>query len=314
MKPYTDLRPNASRLSPQALLGLQTPLALFIESTNVCNFRCPICTQSDPQFPRKAGYYQRMPERIWREVLRQTREAGWRYNVVRFYGIGEPLLAPDLPDMINAFGGVAVRTEISTNGVYLGCKAESLLESGLDYVRVSVYHTTDDGYRRESGSTISATHVLESVRSFRACRDAAGMELPRICAKLTTADADWDRFVKQYTGVADDLQMERPYNWGSTKDRLVQLAPSPEAPRKCCPKPFFELMVKANGDVSACCVDWAGELNIGNVMNDSLPQIWKGQNLQDVRRAHLNGRRFEMPACSNCDLPEVTPDDMDSLF
>jgi radical SAM protein with 4Fe4S-binding SPASM domain len=146
---------------------------------------------------------------------------------------------------------------------------------------------------------------------FRTFRDETQNATPRICAKLTTSDPDWDTFVRQYTGVADDLEMELPYNWGSLKGQLVQLVPDRPAPRKVCPKPFFELMVKANGDVSACCVDWAGQLNLGNVQTHTLKEIWEGQSLAEIRRAHRAGLRFQMPACSNCNLPDVTPDNLD---
>ena len=313
MTPYTDLR-KSPRRSPEELLALPFPLALFIESTNVCNFKCPICTQSDPQFAEKSGYYKHMTPALFEQVIRQLIQWKVRPKVMRFYGIGEPLLNRRLHSMIVLGGTLVNRTEISTNGMLLAERAYELIQSGLDYVRVSVYHTDNYEYRRESGSRFTADDVLNSVRKFRTIRDRSGVEHPRICAKLTTSEPDWETFQKQYAGVADDLQMEIPYNWGSTKGRLVQLVKDPAIPRKVCPKPFFEMMVKANGDVSACCVDWAGQLNLGNVQTHTLKEIWEGPELRDIRQAHLSGHRFDLPACSNCNLPEVTPGNMDSLI
>ena len=72
-------------------------------------------------------------------------------------------------------------------------------------------------------------------------------------------------------------------------------------------------IVKANGDVAPCCQAWDQSLNVGNVMEDSLLNIWRGERLASLHRFHLEGRRKEIPTCSTCDALWTNKDSIDAL-
>jgi MoaA/NifB/PqqE/SkfB family radical SAM enzyme len=52
--------------------------------------------------------------------------------------------------------------------------------------------------------------------------------------------------------------------------------------------------------VSACFVDWARDLIIGDLRINSLKDIWESKELNAHRLAHLSGRRKEHKTCGGC--------------
>ena len=93
MIPYTELRRQPRRPASE-LLHLPAPLGIFIEPTNVCNFRCTMCPQSLPNFRSESGYFKRWTRETFSLVIEQLRP--WKQvPVIRLYGTGEPLLLPE---------------------------------------------------------------------------------------------------------------------------------------------------------------------------------------------------------------------------
>lgn len=316
MTPYTQLRTSRARLSPKDLISLPAPLSVFVEPTNVCNFACPVCPESFQEFEKQAGYYQRMERATWLRVQAALRSIG-PIRVLRFWGIGEPTLNPDLPLMIEDAYGIAERTELATNASLLGSshRALGLINSGLHYMRVSVYSTTEKGYEIESGSRFKLSEILANVAAFRRMRDMSDSPTPWICANFTTSHPEEiPLFREQWAGIADDTRVEIIHNWGGVDSRLVQLAPPKPSDRKVCSKPFYELVIKANGDVTPCCADWDGSLKVGSILEKSLPEIWDGELSKGIRSLHLSGNRSKLTMCRDCTLIETQPDNLDSLL
>jgi MoaA/NifB/PqqE/SkfB family radical SAM enzyme len=306
---------------PQELLNLSAPLSLFIEPTNFCNFKCQVCPESLVDFEEQAGYYQKMSQQTWDLLCGQLQSWGVQFPVIRFYGMGEPTLNPLLPQMIRDVRSFGSRTELTTNGSRLAWQAQTLIYSGLSYVRVSIYGTDDDEYQTATGSRTGASQILEQVKAFWRTRnfyyDRGELEKkPWLSVSLVSANPDEATFRKQYEGVADDLQVERLHNWGGGDPRLVQIGTPQESrkSRKVCPKPFYELMVRADGSVSCCCLDWNGGLLVGNIHQQNLQTIWNGNLLASWHRLHLTGQRSTIPVCRNCTMIDSLPDNMDGLL
>lgn len=96
-----------------------------------------------------------------------------------------------------------------------------------------------------------------------------------------------------------------------------------------CANPFRDFTVRWNGNVPLCCVDFRG-MKVGNVLENTIEEIWNGSKFQAARRFLYHGMRSFKP-CSGCDavgyrlgflpdkkgleyLPKPTDDDIKRLM
>jgi len=80
--------------------------------------------------------------------------------------------------------------------------------------------------------------------------------------------------------------------------------------------PFFTLAVRSNGDVSPCCIDWIGGTNIGNVIEQTLKDVWHGDRMFEFRKMQLENRKDENESCRHCEFylsNYYTRDNIDGL-
>lgn len=107
------------------------PLWLLAELTYRCPLQCPYC--SNPlDF---ANSEQELSTEQWLSVLRQGRELGAAQ--LGFSG-GEPLVRPDLPELIAEARQLGYYTNLITSGLGLtDAKVDAFADAGLDHIQVS---------------------------------------------------------------------------------------------------------------------------------------------------------------------------------
>jgi len=74
--------------------------------------------------------------------------------------------------------------------------------------------------------------------------------------------------------------------------------------RRPCPGPFTFLGIRWDGQVSACCRDYETKLNIGNVKDSTIEELWNCKELNELRMIHVKGEFFKQPICDNCEGQE----------
>lgn len=315
--PYSQLR-RQPRQDLKTLIPLSMPFSLFVEPTNVCNFKCGMCPQSLDDYKEQSGYFGHMSMETWAKLYTDINAMGatgrGRLKVIRFFGTGEPLLNPHLCEMIAASRDVADRLELTTNGSLLEKRAGDVARCGLTYVRVSVYGTSNEEYRRVTGRGVfTLGDVIEGVKTLQKAKKYWGSSFPKVCVQLTVPEPNEKLFREQWQGIADECVVEPFHNWGGSDQRLVHLGSGLPKGKIVCPKPFKELIIKSDGSVALCCADWNNAHELGNLHKQSLKEIWEGEALAEIRRLHLSGRRCELEACKDCTLIYKEVDDLDPL-
>lgn len=296
MIPYTQLRKDP-RLDLTEVVPLPAPLTIYVEPTNRCNLSCGFCPQSLEDYEDRTGKRQDMPLELWKKVMVEIAEL--KIKSLKLYFFGEPLLHPNIGEMVFAAKIACDRVELTTNGMALTRKvAVSLIEAGLDYLRISIYSDIPH-----------PENVVRNVSYLRNLRDELGMTKPVLCAKVFDYP-EVDAARRNYGDIADELAVEGLHTIGS---EFVQISQQHRDDRQACPYPFYNLVVKSNGDVVPCCVAWEDSLVVGNVREQTLLEIWQGEKLARIHRLHLEGRRTELAACAKCDTLFNSPDFIDGL-
>jgi MoaA/NifB/PqqE/SkfB family radical SAM enzyme len=148
----------AVTLEPPALLAELTGLAptpelrkmpgrfypinyLFIEITNACNFKCTWCP--DDKMDRRRGFMKK--EKVFRVLDEIAEKRSWLGPLypVKLHQMGEPMLHPDLAEIVAHAESRGVGIELNTNcGLITREKIDGLFQAGLTNLILS-YQTPD---------------------------------------------------------------------------------------------------------------------------------------------------------------------------
>jgi radical SAM protein with 4Fe4S-binding SPASM domain len=69
-----------------------------------------------------------------------------------------------------------------------------------------------------------------------------------------------------------------------------------------CSMLWYGITVFANGDISPCCSDVNLELKIGNLLTNSLNEIYRSKAMRDLRNAHIHNNLIDYPICKDCPI------------
>jgi MoaA/NifB/PqqE/SkfB family radical SAM enzyme len=131
------------------------PFHAMIDLTRRCNLRCIGCRFHSPVVSRPSPanpIVQDMPLDLFETICRQLYRAGTR--VLFLMGEGEPLLHPDLFQMIAFAKGLGFRITVISNGTLVDqAVAEKLLAAGTDAFQVSLWALTEADYAEQYPGT-----------------------------------------------------------------------------------------------------------------------------------------------------------------
>lgn len=319
MLKYTELK-STNRQILREILPLRKPFTVIVEPSSLCNFRCIQCFQSIKgvsHFTRSRG---NMPMERFTRVIEQLKAwPGPRIKVLKLSLYGEPMVSPDFPEMLRLAreAEVAERVETTTNASLLSRDiAESLVEHGLDYVRVSIYATDQRRLGEVTGSRMEIATIHENLRILKEIKLGRGSVSPFVsCKMLDSYGEDNERFLRMYADVADEVYIDKPHSWIKVDGAdFIQNYYQEDASevrtdlelhstrRVACPMAFTTMAVRSNGDVSPCCVDFIGGTNLGNVDQHGLHELWNGDAWYEFQRMQLENRKHENASCARCDI------------
>ncbi len=137
---------------------------LRISVIDKCNFRCPYCMPKEI-FGERYQFLKNNELLSFEEIYEITKIfAKIGVEKLRITG-GEPLLRKDLNLLIKDLKSIDNIKEIAltTNGFLLTKHAQSLKESGLDRLTVSLDSLNSDSYKKLNGQNLDLNKTLESI-------------------------------------------------------------------------------------------------------------------------------------------------------
>jgi MoaA/NifB/PqqE/SkfB family radical SAM enzyme len=128
---------------------------ICVEPTSACNLSCRTCVRNT--WEEETGF---MDMATFRRMISGLKKVP-SLEKIAFWGIGEPLLHPDIFEMIFLANRLGVKTELVSNALLLDRPAaEKLVETGLDTLVVSV-----DGVSSATYKCIRSGGNLDTVKS-----------------------------------------------------------------------------------------------------------------------------------------------------
>ena len=320
----------ATRQEPYGLRrgAEEFPLMVVISIIYPCNFGCPNCPYTDGNSEIRRFYHERggdlFPVPLWRKIADESGEYGaW----MRCTGGGEPMLHPQMVEMIEYAKSRGARVWLNTNGSMFGPlpkqrrKLERLLRAGIDliefsmdagdaptYARVRPPHggPPRDPERWWHGQVDNVRAALEMRRSLRATSRVVVSIIRQeaIEGRLEEAVQFWTRTV----GV-DEVITRKFLTWDDNTAIPLGRALDPHLYRELpterkepCVWPFERLNVDTLGRIALCGQDISFRTAplFPNANDVSIREIWRGEQFAQYRRLHLAGRGAEAWPCRGC--------------
>jgi organic radical activating enzyme len=115
--------------------SLAGPITVHIETTNICNFRCVYCPQSNPEDHFKTLGRGKMSFDDFTIILKKVINA-WPLKEIVLTRDGEPLVHPQLGQFIAHASNMGLEVTIGSNGSYFDeDRVKELIDNGLTKVK-----------------------------------------------------------------------------------------------------------------------------------------------------------------------------------
>lgn len=258
-----------------------TNYTIEIEVTNYCNAKCVFC--ANKQLKRSRGFLSVSDfESFVYKVLELNEDHFFRrysekmYPRITFCGLGEPLLHPEISQIVRIAHNAGMYTQLVTNGMLLTPKnLQQLKDAHLDEMAISLHSINSDNYFAITGLQINdLKKVLLKCKKFFAEKKLKfaiwRVKHPNPAIQDTIQDEmEFQSFIHEI-GLewCEILGPSEPWS----RDGYVQTS-------KCvavndnpfwCNKIVFTVNTDWEGNMVLCCNDYNYEhVNLGNVFDDS---------------------------------------------
>ncbi|MHC1706248.1 MAG: radical SAM/SPASM domain-containing protein [Bacteroidales bacterium] len=288
------------------------PWALTIEPNNTCNLHCPECPTGNNADLRTKGFMKISDFKILLGHIPET------VFFINLYYLGEPLMHPDIIQIIRHLKERKSYISLSTNGHFLQPEmAAMLMNSGLDRLIVSVDGNVQESYEQyRKGGDFSK--VTFGIRTLADLRKAAGQSSPYLVMQsllLRTTEKNTDELIQLGKSLGVD-KVELKTTWFDQADSNPGLRPVDGANsryyvenqtdwkiknqlRNRCFRMWGTAVITWEGKVLPCCFDKKGSFILGDAIKEPLTTIWRGPEYLSFRKSVLKNRK-QIQMCNNC--------------
>lgn len=244
---------------------LKSLSSVDITTIDLCNRTCVFCPRHNPEvYPNRNLRMTSEGAEIIAKKLQDIDYSG----TIAISGFGENLLNPDIIEILTIFKkyNPTAFVECNTNGDPLTSKkAQEILSSGIDCLNINLY----DGPEQIEYFDNLLLGISESKIKYR---------------------AHWN---EEDHGII--------YNNRSGLIQWMDYKKKKDVSTSPCYYPFYKMMVDWNGDILFCANDWGRVRIVGNLLQQSVAEVWMSKEMSKVRNYLKIGDRSLKP-CNTCSV------------
>lgn len=276
-----------------------TPKNVYIESTNLCNASCLMCP--NVKMKRARGT---MSHESFQKVIAQVGDMNPQDCTLYLHKEGEPLLDPDLVKKIRyaktslpALKSLAVNTNASLLTEDL---ARNLIDSGLDVIFFSLDSMKKERYEKWRAG-LDFDLVIDNIRRFIAVNRDQGSKVHIVVQMLVSPENqdEVETYRQTWSSLGVEVFIKQMHNYLDVSVPGMPCETFLEQ-KRMCKDPFDTTVVFWNGDVGVCCWDYDNLLNMGNIHQVSLAEIFNSPQYQELRTRMRAFEADRMEPCSRC--------------
>lgn len=271
----------------------------YLEITNVCNLNCLFC----PKHQRREGFltmeqFEQLTDRLVGEV-----------RFLYFHLMGEPMLHPLLPDFVRRAREKGFVPVLTTNGTLFGSDlAARLLESGLHKVQISLHSNEGNGLEHLDDYIREVMHfaleaadrgIIVVLRLWnQGGYDSANDRVMQLIEECVPQP-----WTKRYDGwkLRDYLYVEydQMFEWPDEEHEEYG------EDEVFCYALRNQVGVLVDGTVVPCCLDHEGVVALGNLFDQTLPEVLANPRAKALFEGFSHHAATES-LCRKCGYASVT--------
>ncbi|MFQ5786985.1 MAG: radical SAM/SPASM domain-containing protein [Thermodesulfobacteriota bacterium] len=271
------------------------PMQVGIELTNNCNLRCKMCPH--PRMARQKGF---ITKGIFKKIIDEIKG---KSEFVYLYGMGESLIHPEFFELADYVKNSGLKTSVSTNITLLTEeKSQKLLESGIDFIVLAL-----DGVNKETYEKIRIggkfEENLKRIKYFLQLKNKLKAKCHVDVQFILMNDNK-----EEAESTSKLFSKAERSSINSNRLKPVYVSPSINTENIVHKHPCFFLWstmtITWDGRVSMCCMDYDVEVELGNVCESSVFEVWNNSKIATLRNLHKRLEYRKMPMCNKCFIPE----------
>ena len=254
---------------------------VYIEITNNCNLNCLFCSKVN----RKKGY---MTKEEFEEILIKIKDYT---DYIYLHVKGEPLLHPDIIEMINLANKYNLKVNLTTNGTLFSKKAKELGKCpNLNKINFSLHSENDKkDYLEDIFNNIKylspKTTVIYRLWTLK------NNKLDDKSTKIVDKIKDYYNLSPK---IVEKIKKKKNIKINSTiyvdKDNYFEW---PSIALKT------HIAILVDGTVVPCCLDSDGIIDLGNIYDNSLEEIINSKRYQELQKSFQKRQPIEL-LCQSC--------------
>ena len=264
---------------------------IYIEITNICNLNCSFCSIDNRV---KESISLSNMEKLLQQINDYT-------DYIYLHVKGEPLLHPQLKEILDLCEKYHKKVNITTNGTLIKKNEEVLNHPAIRQINLSLHSENNkDNYLEE------IFEVVDNLRNKNIVYRFWTMENDNLKDKSTTLV---EKIITHYT-LSREI-VEKIYKENNIKlKNNIYINKANEFIWPNINNDYYEehgycyalkdqLAILVDGSVVPCCLDSDGIITLGNIYKDSLATIINSNRFQRMRTGFCN-RKVTEELCKHC--------------
>ena len=273
------------------------PPYLQIEPSSVCNYRCVFCFMTDNSFNKKSsGFMGHMKLELFKEIIDQIEG---KVEFLSLASRGEPMICPQISEMLNYTIGKFLNLKINTNASLLNEeKIHAILSGGVKTLVISADAADKKLYKkfRVNGELEKVVKNIELFNKIKQTKYSKSKIITRVSGVKYSEDQKCED-MKNFWGELVDQVAFVDYNpWENNYEKEKNDIIKP------CSDLWRRMFVWWDGTTNPCDVDYKSNLAVGKFPEITISKLWNSETYNKYRKLHLEEKRSSLNPCGSCSV------------
>ena len=267
---------------------------IYIEITNICNLNCSFCSKVEK--PRKM-----LSSDEFKTIVEKVKDYT---DYIYLHVKGEPLTHPNIIELINIANDYNLKVNLTTNGVLFPKYAEELAKcENLSKINFSLHSENNiPNYCEKIFDSVSNLNNQTVIYRLWTLKENELDEKSTIIVDKIinhyNLDKEFIERIKKENNIKINsttyVDKDNEFKWPEISDYQSN---------GYCYALKTQIAILSDGTVVPCCLDSNGQIELGNIFNNTLEEIMNSERYQNLKKSFQDRKPCE-ELCKSCTFKE----------